>query len=93
MKHYNLVHKPIPFLQAMKIPDAKAAVDKEWAKLKNLSAWRGSKVKGKKEVIEQAQREGKTVHLATRVDLCHLEKSELETSYKKKNAVWSYVAT
>ena len=31
--HYNLVHKFIPLLQAMKIPAAKAAVDKEWEKL------------------------------------------------------------
>ena len=30
LQHYNLVHKFIPMLQAMKIPDAKAAVDKEW---------------------------------------------------------------
>ena len=30
--HYNLVHKFIPMPQAMKIPDAKAAVDKEWEK-------------------------------------------------------------
>ena len=29
-QHYNLVHKFIPMLQAMKIPAAKAAVDKEW---------------------------------------------------------------
>ena len=29
MTHYNLVHKFIPMPQAMKIPDAKAAVDKE----------------------------------------------------------------
>ena len=28
--HYNLVHKFIPMSQLMKIPDAKAAVDKEW---------------------------------------------------------------
>ena len=28
--HYNLVHKFIPVPQAMKIPDAKAAVDKDW---------------------------------------------------------------
>ena len=27
--HYHLVHKFIPMLQTMKIPDAKAAVDKE----------------------------------------------------------------
>ena len=30
MTHYNLVHKFIPMPQAMKILDAKAAVDKEW---------------------------------------------------------------
>ena len=29
MSHYNLVHKFIPMPQVMKIPDAKAAVDKE----------------------------------------------------------------
>ena len=28
--HCNLVHKFIPMPQAMKIPAAKAAVDKEW---------------------------------------------------------------
>ena len=31
-QHYNLVHKFIPMPQAMKIPAAKAAVDKEWRK-------------------------------------------------------------
>ena len=30
MTHYNLVHKFVPMPQAMKIPVAKAAVDKEW---------------------------------------------------------------
>ena len=30
MSHYNLVHKCIPLPQAIKIPDAKVAVDKEW---------------------------------------------------------------
>ena len=29
-QHYHLVHKYIPMPQAMKIPAAKAAVDKEW---------------------------------------------------------------
>ena len=29
LQHYNLVHKFIPMLQALKIPDAKAAVEKE----------------------------------------------------------------
>ena len=33
LEHYNLVRKFIPMPQAMKIPAAKAAVDKEWEKL------------------------------------------------------------
>ena len=32
LQHYNLVHKFIPMPQAMKIPAAKAAVDKEMEK-------------------------------------------------------------
>ena len=37
--HYNLVQNFIPMPQAMKIPDAKAAVDKEWKKLETVPAW------------------------------------------------------
>ena len=33
LQHYNLVHKFIPMRQAIKIPAAKAAVDKEWEKI------------------------------------------------------------
>ena len=39
LQHYNLVHKFIPMPQAMKIPAAKPAVDKEWEKLEKISAW------------------------------------------------------
>ena len=39
LQHYNLVHKFIPMPQAVKIPDAKAAVDKEWKKLETIPAW------------------------------------------------------
>ena len=52
LQHYNLVHKFIPMPQAMKIPAAKAAVDKEWEKLEKISAWNLTKVKSKKEVID-----------------------------------------
>ena len=39
VQHYNLGHKFIPMPQAMKIPAAKAAADKEWEKLEKISAW------------------------------------------------------
>ena len=40
LQHYNLVHKFIPIPQAMKIPAAKAAVDKEWENWRKF--WRGT---------------------------------------------------
>ena len=59
LSHYNLVHKFIPMPQAMKIADAKAAVDKELEKLeKNQHGnWRKSE-RNKKEVIAEARNEG-----------------------------------
>ena len=41
--------------QAIKIPDAKAAVDKEREKLEKMPAWQMDKVKSKKAVILEAQ--------------------------------------
>ena len=45
LQHYNLVHKLIPMPQAVKIPAAKAAVDKEWEKFEKISAWNLTKSK------------------------------------------------
>ena len=43
LQHYNLVHKFIPVPQAMKIPAAKAAVDKKWEKHEKKSGLRQNK--------------------------------------------------
>ena len=61
--------------QAMKIPDARAAVDKEWKKLETIPAGQLDKVKSNKEVVLGAQRDEKKVHLATLMDMCHLKKT------------------
>ena len=47
LQHFNLVHKFIPIPQAMKIPAAKAAVDKEWEKLEKIPAWDITQVRNK----------------------------------------------
>ena len=44
LQHYNLVYKFVPMPQAMQIPAAKAAVDKEWEQLEKMSAWNLTKV-------------------------------------------------
>ena len=73
LSHYNMVHKFVPMPRAMKIPDAKAAVEKEWVKLEKIPAWQLTEVRNKKEVIDEARNEGRTLHFASLMDLCHLK--------------------
>ena len=83
LQRYNLVHKFIPMPQAMKIPAAKAAVDKEWEKLEKIPAWDITKVRNKSEVIDEARTKGIKVHFASLMDICHLKNAELETKHQK----------
>ena len=77
LRQYNLVHKFIPMPQAMKIPAAKAAVDKEWEKLEKIPAWDKTKVRNKSDVIDEARKEGRKVHFASLMDLCHFEECRI----------------
>ena len=77
LQHYNLVHKFIPMPQAMIIPAAKAAVDKEWENLEKFSAWKLTKVRSKKEVIDEARTKGVKVHFASLMDICHVKKCRI----------------
>ena len=82
LQHCNLVHKFIP-MPALKIPAAKAAVAKEWKKLEKFSAWNLTKVRSKKQVIDEARTAGATVHFASLMDICHLKNAELEAKHQK----------
>ena len=64
LSHKNLVQKYIPMPQALKIPDAKAAVEKMEEKLEKIPAWQLTKVRNKNEVIAEAKNKGITVHFA-----------------------------
>ena len=70
ISHNNLVRKFIPLPQAVKIPDAKAAVGKDWENLETIPAWQLTKVKNKMEVIAEARNKGITVHFSSLMDLC-----------------------
>ena len=83
LQHYSLLHKFVPMFQAMKIPAAKAAVDKEWEKIEKISAWNLTKVRSKKEVIDEARTSGATVHFASLMDICHLKNADLEAKHHK----------
>ena len=79
--------------QAMKIPDAKVAVHKEWKKLETIPAWNSEKVKSKKEVILEAQRDKRKDHCAKLMDICHLKKCGVGTQITEvqwqSRALWT----
>ena len=54
--HCNLVHKFLPMSPALHILDAKAAVAKNIGEtLENFPAWQLTKVRNKKELIDEAR--------------------------------------
>ena len=81
LQHHNFGTQNIAMPQDMKIPAAKAAVDKEWKKLEKIPAWDLTKVRSKKEVIDEARTKGAKVHFASLMDLCHLKNWELEPQF------------
>ena len=50
-------------------------------KLEKISAWNLTKVKSKKQVIDEARTSGATVHFALLMDICHLKNAELEAKH------------
>ena len=70
--------------EVMKIPAAKAALDKEREKLEKIpSGHNKTKVRNKSEVIDEARTKGIKVHFASVMDICHLKNAELETKHQK----------
>ena len=62
VNHCNWVHKLILVPQAMKIPGAKAALDKDWEQLEKLPVWQIDKVKSKRKMFfwKHKKRKGKS---------------------------------
>ena len=58
-------------------------MDKEWEKIEKFSAWNLTKVRSKKEVIDEARTSGAKVHFASLMDICHLKNAELEAKHQK----------
>ena len=53
---------------------------KNWRKFR---AWNLTKVRSKKQVIDEARTNGAKVHFASLMDMCHLKNSELEAKHQK----------
>ena len=91
LQHYKLVHKFILIPLAMKIPAAKAAVDKEWEKLEKIPAWDLTKVRSKKEVIDEARTKGAKVHFAWWTSVIWTMQNWRQSTQKTKVELYSEV--
>ena len=73
---YSCVHTTVLIPKAMQIPDAKAALEKEWTKLEMRKAWDVTRVWPKADVLaEEALRNKRPVHVGSFMDLCHIKNS------------------
>jgi len=80
--HYAMVHKPIPLPVAMRIPEAREALDAEWTKLEKF-AWDLAGVKPRAEVEARARTNGIKIHFGDVMALCHLKNSELRKELQR----------
>ena len=53
--------------------------------MEKISAWNQTKVRSKKEVIDEAKTKGAKVNFASLMDICHLKNAELEAKHQKYN--------
>ena len=75
---FFLCLKPWKFLQQ------KQRWNKDGRKLKRFRRGTKHESETKSEVIDEARKEGRKVHFASLMDLCHLKNAELETKHSKK---------
>ena len=81
-EYFALIHKPVDISKALKIPAARAAIDKEWEKLEKLPAWDYKSVREKADVKAEAKAGGFTVHFGNLMQLCHLKNSEMHVEFQ-----------
>ena len=82
MSHYNLVPF-FPMPQVMKIPDAKAAVDKDWKNTRDDPSVEFGKSQEQKGGSSGATKRQKESPFCTLMDICHLKNAELEPKLQK----------
>ena len=91
------MHKPVSVPEALKISEAKAAVDGEWNQLQTVPAWDAKRVRPKSEVIRQSKKDGQTAHFARRKDgglilwnvngICEVSKNSWQSELAMKDGL------
>ena len=74
---FSAVARLVPKDEVRRNPKAKAALDKEWENLRTKGVWDESRVKECKSIVEEARKNGETVHLGRIFEACYEKGSEL----------------
>ena len=82
LQHYKLV-QIYSYASSYENSCSKSRSGQGMGKLEKISAWNLTKVRSKKEVIDEARTSGATVHFASLMDICHLKNVELEAKHQK----------
>ena len=80
-EQFAMVHAPIPIEKALKIPEAKKAMDKEWDKLDNLNSFNYGSVQEKWVVHGWCNTDSKTRHFANVMRICHKKNAQLSEAH------------
>ena len=70
LQHYN--SQIYSYASRYENSSSKSSSGQGMGKLEKISAWNLTKVKSKKQVIDEARTSGATVHFASLMDICHL---------------------
>ena len=84
MSHYIWGTKTCSDTQARKVLDAKSRSGQGTEEGRNDPAWQLDRVKGKEEIILEAQWDNEKVHFATLMDICHLKNADIEPKFQKR---------
>ena len=74
---FGAVARLVPKDEVRNNPKAKAALDKEWENLRTKGVWDESRVRECKSIVDEARKNGQTVHLGRIFEACYEKGSEL----------------
>ncbi len=77
-----MVHKQLPPRERRKIPEAMAAVQKEYDKLLKSGSWDMSGVREYSELCAEYTKKGRKCHFGMVFPLCHIKHSELAKEHQ-----------
>ena len=89
--HKKSFTMPFHISNTMNIPEAEAALDKQWNELKNVPAWDFKEARASAEVVQTARTKKTHVLFASLMHLCHLKRAQPARHPKKQNgraALW-----